>query len=97
VATFADGWYGFNLPVAAVPERLATLARQCNLRGRNPRDLTISVALADGTPAVLPRLAEISVTELVVVAAPPADPSAATTWVHDLAAQWHVTPAESGR
>jgi probable F420-dependent oxidoreductase len=94
VAAFADGWYGFNLPVAAVPDRLATLTEQCNLHERNPRDLSVAVALSDGTPAVLPHLAEIGVTELVVVAAPPADPSAATTWVHELSAEWGVTPAE---
>jgi probable F420-dependent oxidoreductase len=94
VAAFADGWYGFNLPVAEVPDRLATLTEQCSLHDRNPRDLAVAVALSDGTPAVLPHLADIGVTELVVVAAPPADPSAATTWVHHLAAQWHVTPAE---
>ncbi len=91
VATFADGWYGFNLPTAAVAERVATLTERCKLHGRNPRDLTVAVALCDGTPADLPDLAEIGVTELVVVAAPPPDPPAATTWVHDLAAQWAVT------
>jgi hypothetical protein len=32
------------------------------------------------------------VTEFVVVAAPPAEPAAATAWVQDLAAQWNVTP-----
>jgi probable F420-dependent oxidoreductase len=93
VATFADGWYGFNLPAAAVADRLAALTEQCKLHDRDPRDLTVAVALADGTPDVLPHLAEIGVTELVVVAAPPPDPSAATAWVRDLAAQWRVTPA----
>jgi probable F420-dependent oxidoreductase len=93
VATFADGWYGFNLPAAAVADRLAALTEQCKLHDRNPRDLTVAVALADGTPDVLPHLAEIGVTELVVVAAPPPDPSAATVWVRDLAAQWRVTHA----
>jgi probable F420-dependent oxidoreductase len=94
VATFGDGWYGFNLPVAAVPERLAALTGQCNLRNRDPRDLTVSVALFDATPADLPALAEIGVTELVLVAAPPPTPPAATVWVRDLAAQWRVTPAQ---
>jgi probable F420-dependent oxidoreductase len=94
VATFGDGWYGFNLPTAAVAERVASLAEQCKLHDRNPHDLTIAVALCDGTPANLPDLAEIGVTELVVVAAPPPDPSAATTWVQELAAQWGVTPGQ---
>ena len=92
VAAFADGWYGFNLPVAEVQDRLAALTEQCNLHDRDLGDLTVAVALADGTPAVLPHLAEIGVTELVVVAAPPADPSAAAPWVRDLASQWHLTP-----
>ena len=92
VAAFADGWYGFNLPVGEAPSRLATLAEQCSLHHRDPRDLTVAVAVADGTPAVRPHLAEIGVTELVVVAAPPPDPSAAASWVRDLASQWHVTP-----
>ena len=92
MATFADGWYGFNLPVGAIPERLAVLAEQCRLRNRNPRDLTVAVALTDGAPADLPDLARIGVTELVVVAAPPTDPAAAATWVQDLAAQWAVAP-----
>ena len=93
VAAFGDGWYGFNLPTAAVTERVASLAEQCKLHDRNPRDLTVAVALSDGTPADLPALGRIGVTELVVVAAPPPDPAAATTWVHDLAAQWAVAPS----
>jgi alkanesulfonate monooxygenase SsuD/methylene tetrahydromethanopterin reductase-like flavin-dependent oxidoreductase (luciferase family) len=92
VATFGDGWYGFNLPVAAVAERVEALTEQCQLRKRNPRDLTVAVAVSDGTPADVRDLAEIGVTELVLVAAPPPDPPAATAWVHDLAAQWNVTP-----
>ena len=95
VATFGDGWYGFNLPVNAVAERVEALARQCDLRHRDPRDLTIAVALSDGTPADVPALAEIGVTELVLVAVPPPDPLPATAWVHDLAAQWNVTPSQA--
>jgi len=93
VAVFGDGWYGFNLPAAAVAERVAALAGQCERRDRNLRDLTVAVALADGSPAMLPELAAIGVTELVVVAAPPAEPAAAVSWVRDLAAQWGVIPA----
>jgi probable F420-dependent oxidoreductase len=92
VATFGDGWYGFNLPVAAVAERVEALTEQCQLRNRNPRDLTVAVALSDAASADLLAVAEIGVTELVLVAAPPLDPLAATVWVHDLAAQWNVTP-----
>jgi len=99
VAAFADGWYGFNLPVAAVPGRLAVLAEQCRLHGCRLADLTVAVSLADATPTALPELADLGVTELVVVASPPGDPVAATAWVHDLSAAWGlrgvaVKPAE---
>jgi hypothetical protein len=94
VAAFGDGWYGFNLAVRAVPERVAALAEQCQRRGRSLRELSVAVALADGSPGVLPELAAIGVTEFVVVATPPAQPAAVTTWVEDLAAQWGVTPGQ---
>jgi probable F420-dependent oxidoreductase len=94
VAAFGDGWYGFNLPAAAVAGRLAVLAGQCKRRGRSLRELSVAVALADGSPAMLPGLAGAGVTEFVVVAAPPAQPAAATTWVGELAAQWGVTPGQ---
>ena len=72
VAAFGDGWYGFSLPAATVAERVAALAGQCREHGRDLRDLSVAVALADGSPGMLPELAGIGVTELVVVAAPPA-------------------------
>ena len=90
VAAFGDGWYGFNLRADAVAERIATLAEQCRRRGRHPRELSVAVALADGTPGMLPELAEIGVSELVLVGAPPADPAAAAAWVADVAADWGV-------
>ncbi len=92
VAAFGDGWYGFNLPAAAVAGRIAELASQCERHGRRLSDLTVAVALADGSPGILPDLAGIGVDEFVVVATPPADPAAAGTWVQELAAQWGVTP-----
>jgi hypothetical protein len=92
VAAFGDGWYGFNLPAAAVAERVAALAEQCQRGGRSLRELTVAVALADGSPGILPELAGMGVTEFVVVAAPPDQPTAATAWVKQLAAQWGVTP-----
>jgi len=92
VAAFGDGWYGFNLPVTAVAERVAALAGLCERRGRSLRELSVAVALADGSPGMLPEVAGIGVTEFVVVAAPPAHPAAATTWVQELAAHWGVTP-----
>jgi probable F420-dependent oxidoreductase len=92
VADFGDGWYGFNLAAAAVAERLATLGDLCQRRGRSLRDLTVAVALADGEPGMLPELAETGATEFVVVAMPPPEPTAAGTWVEELAARWGVTP-----
>jgi hypothetical protein len=43
---------------------------------------------------MLPELAEMGVTELVVVGTPPSEPAAATVWVTDLAARWGIS---SGR
>ncbi len=88
VAAIGDGWYGFNLPAAAVAERLRTLAGYCQERGRQPAELNTAVALSDGTPGLLPELAEAGLSELVVVGAPPGDPASAPAWVADLAAQW---------
>ena len=94
VAAFGDGWYGFNLPMKAVAERVGALAEQCQRHGRSLRELSVAVALADGSPGVLPELARAGVTEFVVVATPPARPAAAITWVEELAAQWGVTPGQ---
>jgi probable F420-dependent oxidoreductase len=88
VAAFGDGWYGFNLTTGAAAERVSALAEQCRQRGRSLGELSVTVALTDGTPAVLPELAGAGVTELVVVGAPPADPDAAGAWVTELAAHW---------
>jgi probable F420-dependent oxidoreductase len=88
VAAWGDGWYGFNLPTDAVAERVAALAGHCERHGRNLRELSVAVALTDGSPDVLPELAKTGVTELVVLGTPPGDPAAATTWVQELAAYW---------
>jgi probable F420-dependent oxidoreductase len=88
VAEYGDGWYGFNVDAAAVPDRLRVLADQCRRRGRQLRDLSIAVSVPEAGPDVLPALAEAGVTELVVVASPPAAADAATDWVGDLAAKW---------
>jgi probable F420-dependent oxidoreductase len=94
VAAIGDGWYGFNLEAAVVAERVTALAEQCERRGRSLHGLKVAVALADGTLGMLPDLARIGVTELVVVATPPAHPAAAVTWVEELAAQWGVPPGQ---
>jgi probable F420-dependent oxidoreductase len=88
VAAFGDGWYGFDLGAAAAAERIGVLAELCRRRGRSMSELTITVAITDGEPGLVPELAMAGVTELVLVGSPPADPAAAATWVADLALRW---------
>ncbi|MFD5751377.1 hypothetical protein [Streptomyces sp. NPDC127033] len=90
--TLADGWYGFAIPAADVPARIAVLAGECARRGRAFDELTVAVALSDGTPDHLPALDTAGVTELVVGAPPPA-PDAAATWIAELARTW-IHPEE---
>ncbi|MFJ9852786.1 LLM class F420-dependent oxidoreductase [Streptomyces sp. NPDC101150] len=87
-ATLAEGWYGFNVPVADVPAHIAVLADECARHGRAFDELTVAVALSDGTPEHLAALGTAGVTELVIVGAPPATPNTATTWVAELARTW---------
>ena len=93
VAAFGDGWYGFNLTVDAALERTAALAGHCRQQGRSLDELTVAVALADGSPAALPELAHAGVTEVVVVDSPPAGPGDAAAWVTNLAARWNAGPS----
>ncbi|WP_030742316.1 LLM class F420-dependent oxidoreductase [Streptomyces sp. NRRL S-31] len=86
--TLADGWYGFGLPAADVPARVAVLAEECVRHGRAFDELTVAVALSDGTPEHLPALGAAGVTELVVVAAPPPAPDAVAPWIAELARTW---------
>ena len=88
VAAFGDGWYGFNLTVAAAVERITALAGHCQRLGRSLSDLSVAVALTDGQPDMVPDLARAGMTELVLVDAPPADPAAAAAWVTRLARRW---------
>jgi alkanesulfonate monooxygenase SsuD/methylene tetrahydromethanopterin reductase-like flavin-dependent oxidoreductase (luciferase family) len=85
VAAFGDGWYGFNLDAAAVRERVTFLAAECRKAGRDPDEVSVAVSLADGNSVTTAELAGLGVTELVLVAAPPDDPSAAADWVAGLA------------
>ncbi|MEU9988507.1 hypothetical protein AB0E10_17265 [Streptomyces sp. NPDC048045] len=90
--TLADGWYGFNVPAADVPSRVAVLAHECARPGRSIDELTIAVALRDGTPEHPLALAAAGITELVVASAPPPAPDAAATWGAELARTWmHCT------
>jgi probable F420-dependent oxidoreductase len=96
VAMAGDGWYGFNLAAAEVPERVRTLATYCGERDRDPHSLTVAVSVSDGSPELLPELEAAGVTEVVVVAAPPRQLDAAADWVHELAEHWIDGPAQQG-
>jgi len=96
VAMTGDGWYGFNLAAAEVPERVRTLATYCGERDRDPHNLTVAVSLSDGSPDLLLEMEAAGVTEVVVVAAPPRQPDAAAVWVHELAEHWIHNPAQQG-
>jgi probable F420-dependent oxidoreductase len=96
VADFGDGWYGFNLSVDQVEERISVLSGLCRERRRSAAELTIAVAVSGCTPDVLPRLAAAGVTEVVLLGAPPQSTAGATRWVTDLAADWDVRRAAAG-
>jgi probable F420-dependent oxidoreductase len=88
VAEYGDGWYGFNLPAAEVPDRLRVLDEQCSRHGRQLSDLSVAVSLRNSGPEALPALADAGVTEFVVVAEPPSTRDASMDWVSELAAEW---------
>jgi probable F420-dependent oxidoreductase len=90
VAEYGDGWYGFNLAVDEVGERMDVLAHLCRQRNRDPATVDIAVSIRDGTPRDVDGLGQLGVDELVVVEAPPDGPDAAVGWVTGLAARWGV-------
>ena len=92
VAAYGDGWYGFNLARDDVAGRLDLLVDRCRQAGRDPSSVEVAVSLRDGTPRDIELLAGRGVSELVVVAAPPADAAAVPAWVAGLAAQWALGP-----
>jgi probable F420-dependent oxidoreductase len=96
-ARLGSGWYGFNLEgVAAARERLARLGELCRESERDIADLEVAVALSDGQPADVAALAEIGVTELVLVEPPPEDPRDVPGWVAALARDWGAAMPTSG-
>ena len=89
VARWGDGWYGFNLrDVDDATVKVAALRRLCEDADRDPAELRLAVALREPHPADAPRLAQLGVDELVLVASPPQDPAQAADWVAGLAARW---------
>ena len=89
VATWGDGWYGFNLEDAAqAAERTETLRKLAGNQGRDPARLRVAVALRAPKRSDFVQLAEAGIDELVLVESPPADPEDAADWVGDLARRW---------
>ncbi len=88
VASYGDGWYGFNLPRQEVGERIDRLVELCRVEDRDADELEIAVALRDGLPEHVEGLAELGVTEVVLVASPPNEPAAVPEWARKLAVTW---------
>ena len=89
VATWGDGWYGFNLADAAqAAERTLKLRKLAGDLGRDPARLRVAVALRAAKRADIVQLAEAGIDELVLVESPPADPEDAANWVGELARGW---------
>jgi probable F420-dependent oxidoreductase len=89
VATWGDGWYGFNLEnVDAVADRVGYLRQLCSEVGRDPGELRLAVALRDLKPGDPVALASLGVDELVIVEGPPDDARDAADWVRALADRW---------
>jgi hypothetical protein len=96
VATWGDGWYGFNLEgVAEVRERIRALDALCEQARRDRRQLRIAVALQRPEPSDLAVLSDSGVTQLVLLEAPPENAEEATEWVASLAERWGVSPSRS--
>src|SRR5262249_20613295 len=68
VASWGDGWYGFNLDdAAAVRDRVGKLDRLCAEAGRDRAELRLAVALRNPRESDVDALAELGVDELVLV------------------------------
>jgi probable F420-dependent oxidoreductase len=91
VAEFGDGWYGFNLAVDEVGERIGFIADACRSSGRDPSRLQIAVSTVDGSPEEIEDLSRLGVDQLVIVEAPPEEPDDAADWVAGLAARWGLS------
>jgi probable F420-dependent oxidoreductase len=89
VAAWGDGWYGFNLESPeAVRSRLEVLHAACERAGRDPDQLHTAVALERDDPDDAEALAQLGITQLVLVQSPPADPQAIPDWIAALAQRW---------
>lgn len=89
VASWGDGWYGFNLDgVAQVRERVGRLDQFCAESGRDRAGLRLAVALAEPRVDDLGALAELGIDELVLVQVPPDNADAVPGWISALADEW---------
>ena len=91
VVAYGDGWYGFNLSIDEVADRLGALATRCAQMGRARDSIEIAVSLRGGSPADISTLGELGVDELVVVESPPENAGDAEGWVTETARRWGVT------
>jgi alkanesulfonate monooxygenase SsuD/methylene tetrahydromethanopterin reductase-like flavin-dependent oxidoreductase (luciferase family) len=66
VATFADGWYSFNLAAATASDRVAALADACRRRGRDVGGRTPAAWLDASPSARLRQVAAVSTGQPVV-------------------------------
>jgi probable F420-dependent oxidoreductase len=95
VASWGDGWYGFNLDgVAEVADRLGFLDARCREAGRDTTDVYRAVAMRRPQADDVPVLADLGVDELVIVESPPSDPRLVGAWVGDLADRWITAARE---
>jgi probable F420-dependent oxidoreductase len=88
VARDGDGWYGFNLTLDELPERLEMLGAACQRHGRDATSIRTAAFVSDATPPDLPDLAALGLSELVLVESPPSAPDDASAWVQELAHRW---------
>ncbi|MBY0441346.1 MAG: LLM class F420-dependent oxidoreductase [Mycobacteriaceae bacterium] len=85
---WGDGWYGFNLDVNTLAERVEFIHQLCRDAGRDPGQLQLVVNLADPQPSDVSELVDLGINELVFVNTPPERPRDATSWVATLADRW---------
>ncbi|MFW0797109.1 LLM class F420-dependent oxidoreductase [Gordonia sp. CPCC 205515] len=89
IAAWADGWYGFNLDdVEAVADRVAVLRSHCDEKGRAFAGLSLAVALRAPSVADRSDLADLGVTELVLVESPPDAVADVPRWIEELGDRW---------
>ena len=71
VATWGDGWYGFNLTTSTRSPNASTFCgSKCAEPGRDPDELRLAVALRELQPRDVAPLAALGIDELVLVAPP---------------------------